>query len=389
MMEMLRLMIKNIEQFRVYKKNSSVSEYYSFIGAHLGVGGDVIENFLKNIGRDYRDAVRKQCFAGESSEEPKLRGSAMLFALFKGYYSLYYPNSSKTLMTNYTNGSNDTQGSVDEMPMDTVMDNVSSFSESAHIPHPTVYPPQPVHVEYQAISHALQTTVSQPPLSQSTPALATQRKTIPSSVKRHSWKRKRPKKHPVGMSGRQPDAYQRQHLQLLHRQNELLADIATELRSIRHGYYAKNVLNMAPPYPPNMSNVSPNQNGFVPTHMSNVSPNPNGLGPTYVSNVSRNQNGFVPNDMSNVSPNQNELGPTYVSNVSPNQNELGPTYVSNVSLNQNGIGPSQTDAKHRNCPLGTSEDTNAGTSSGMDTLNGLHENICTLLSLKQEIPDIN
>ena len=359
MMEMLRLMIKNIEQFRVYKKNSSVSEYYSFIGAHLGVGGDVIENFLKNIGRDYRDAVRKQCFAGESSEEPKLRGSAMLFALFKGYYSLYYPNSSKSLMTNCTNGSNDTQGSVDEIPMDTVMDNVSSFSESAHIPQPTVYPPQPVHDEYQAISHALQTTVSQPPLSQSTPALATQRKTIPSSVKRHSWKRKRPKKNPLGTFSRQPDAYQRQHLQLLHRQNELLADIATELRSIRHGYYAKNDLNMAPPYPPGMSNVSPNQNGFVPNDMNNVIPN---------------QNGFVPTDMNNVIP---------------NQNGHGPTYVSNVSHNQNGIGSSQTDARHRNCPLGTSGDTDAGTSSGIDTMNGLHENICTLLSLKQEMPDIN
>ena len=66
-------------------------DFYAEIGQMLSYSGLMVENLLKNLGREYRDILRQVELeeAVGNTPRPRLRGSETVFSLFGEFTRLY------------------------------------------------------------------------------------------------------------------------------------------------------------------------------------------------------------------------------------------------------------------------------------------------------------
>ena len=91
MLTLLNLMINSRDKYKKSKRFGRMDDFYQTIGDNFEVQGNVVDNFLRNIARDYREVLRNLKTSGIAGEIPKLRGSYEIFRVFEEYYQVYYP----------------------------------------------------------------------------------------------------------------------------------------------------------------------------------------------------------------------------------------------------------------------------------------------------------
>ncbi|XP_038052163.1 uncharacterized protein LOC119724917 [Patiria miniata] len=90
--EFFNLLRNSYRDYLMAKELRRMDEFYEMLGSCMGTDGLVVQNFLKKIGRSYRDILlqAETCEEGGQLPERKLRGSARIYALYEEYYQMYY-----------------------------------------------------------------------------------------------------------------------------------------------------------------------------------------------------------------------------------------------------------------------------------------------------------
>ena len=207
MIALLHHMIVNHSSFVRSKRYGKMDNFYSEVGSAMGVSGSTIDNFIRNISRDFRNAIKYLKTSGVESEEPKLRGSSELFKVFEEYYELYYPAGG---------------------------------------------PAKPKFVLTENGLSKILSNSCQPSTSQLQTPIQTKEETQPVPDQEHTMEKSpnRPKKRQKSNNFLDHSTeIQQRHLQLQTEQNDHLASIAEELKLIRTAYYAVNDLKLVPATP--------------------------------------------------------------------------------------------------------------------------------------------
>ncbi|XP_071790566.1 uncharacterized protein [Asterias amurensis] len=88
---LLKILLASHPKYIKAKFNFRVMDFYAEIGQMLSYSGLMVENLLKNLGREYRDILRQVELeeAVGNTPRPRLRGSETVFSLFGEFTRLY------------------------------------------------------------------------------------------------------------------------------------------------------------------------------------------------------------------------------------------------------------------------------------------------------------
>ena len=76
-----------VVKHKKYRNYSRLVEVYIILAGKIGATPRIVENFVKNLGRDYRELVRSNPYP--DPETSRLRGSNRIFKLYEEYSRLY------------------------------------------------------------------------------------------------------------------------------------------------------------------------------------------------------------------------------------------------------------------------------------------------------------
>lgn len=230
--QVLEYMIDHHGDFLRAKKNALVHDFYSAVGDHIGTAGDVVENMLKNIGKEYRDALKEQQASGAATDDMnpglKLKDSRELFDLFDSYYRLFYPKGGAArpavivTATGVRRPGHEISSCSSSRPQTPVIDSgrmnpgdrCSTGSETTLSP-PTSRPETPVTLQDRPVPG---------------PSAGSKRLRSPSPT--HSTAAKKPRKESDFMCS--SAQYQEQSVELMGEIKDLLKELVSEIRLLRY-----------------------------------------------------------------------------------------------------------------------------------------------------------
>ncbi|XP_072178546.1 uncharacterized protein [Diadema setosum] len=88
-----------ITKHEKYKTFSKLVEVYIILAEKIGATPRIVENFVKNLGRDFRDLLKVN--PNIDRDKAKLRGSNKIFKLYEEYYMLYFEGISSRARSDY------------------------------------------------------------------------------------------------------------------------------------------------------------------------------------------------------------------------------------------------------------------------------------------------